>query len=127
MNVLIVDDDALICHVYSTYLKNKNNIVYEAENGKVALELINLHPEITKVVLDVHMPEMDAFQFLKHIHKDNSHPKRQLDVYFVSNFDKGYILSKLTIEKIDKGNIKAFFKKPIDLGELHTAMQNHKG
>ncbi|MDP2182605.1 MAG: response regulator [Actinomycetota bacterium] len=64
--VLIVDDTKFIRLLASTALKPLGCTVIEAENGAMALDLIEEHhPDV--VLLDVVMPEIDGFQTLAHI------------------------------------------------------------
>jgi len=41
-------------------------IVASAANGKAALEQLKTHPDIELILLDIEMPEMDGFDFLRH-------------------------------------------------------------
>lgn len=61
---LIVDDEPLIRMMVSEYLEEYGFKTYEAENGLQALDLYREKaPNI--VVLDLRMPVMDGFEFLK--------------------------------------------------------------
>ena len=73
INVLIVDDDAFNRDIlYSLLLKIPNINIFEAENGKKALDIIkNSNNHIGIVILDVHMPVMDGFQTLEAIQNDS--------------------------------------------------------
>lgn len=63
--ILIVDDSLLNRKVLTGILSEEYQTI-EAENGKVALELLKLHhEEIAGVVLDLYMPGMDGFEFLQ--------------------------------------------------------------
>jgi CheY-like chemotaxis protein len=46
-------------------------MVFAAENGRLALTLLNQMEQVGLVVLDLMMPEMDGFQFLEHL---RAHP-----------------------------------------------------
>lgn len=65
-NVLIVDDDQDIVAVLSIYLEAENFDVFFANNGRDALEIVKEKP-IDIILLDVMMPEMNGFQFLKEL------------------------------------------------------------
>ena len=64
LSVLLVDDDAAARAVLARTLAREGWEVREAENGRVALELIEEH-EPTLVLLDLMMPEMDGFEFVE--------------------------------------------------------------
>jgi signal transduction histidine kinase/CheY-like chemotaxis protein len=69
--VLVVDDDEAIRDMLRrTFTKEGWNVV-EAENGRVGLQrLAASHPEL--VLLDLMMPEVDGFQFLEELRKNEA-------------------------------------------------------
>lgn len=62
-NILICDDERDIVSALKIYLSNDNYNLYEAYNGKEALDVIN-NNDIHLVLLDIMMPEMDGMQAL---------------------------------------------------------------
>ncbi len=60
--VLVVDDDPYIRELAGTLLNNEGFSVYEARNGREALEKLGEH-KIDLCVLDLMMPVMDGFTF----------------------------------------------------------------
>ncbi len=67
--VLIVDDDNLTHKILGDYLKLSGYKVLHASNGIEGLEMIRRHhPDL--VLLDVYMPELDGFQTLDQVRKD---------------------------------------------------------
>jgi CheY-like chemotaxis protein len=66
--VLVVEDDAEIRKLLGRRLEKEGWAVAEAENGRVALErMAENRPEL--ILLDLMMPEMDGFQFLEEVRK----------------------------------------------------------
>ncbi len=63
-NILVVDDSKMNRITFTDILWDAYDIL-EAENGKVALEVLEEHrDDIALVILDLMMPVMDGFQFL---------------------------------------------------------------
>ena len=60
MNILVVDDESLIREVLKEYLVRDNYYVFNASNGKDAIELVQRR-NIDLIIMDIMMPEMDGF------------------------------------------------------------------
>jgi hypothetical protein len=61
--LLVVEDDATSREVLRRTMDKEGWIIAEAENGQVALELINKTPP-DLILLDLMMPHMDGFSFM---------------------------------------------------------------
>lgn len=71
--VLIVDDESKIRRVVQQILRKEGFVVVEAENGQDALvRFLAEKPDL--VILDVMMPEMNGFDFLRTIRKNYETP-----------------------------------------------------
>lgn len=66
--VMIVDDSATMRIVIVNFLKSlpEYQVVAVAENGKKALELLPKYPDLSLILLDIEMPEMNGLEFLRH-------------------------------------------------------------
>lgn len=72
--ILVVDDEITICDIISSYLSKNGYLVFQAQNGEKAQEIITQH-QIDLVLSDIKMPEMDGVELLKWIKKyDNFLP-----------------------------------------------------
>ncbi|TKD05100.1 HAMP domain-containing protein [Polyangium fumosum] len=60
MKVLLVDDDNRNLFALRTVLEARKIEVLHAENGRIALELLQVHPDVDLVLMDTMMPEMDG-------------------------------------------------------------------
>jgi PleD family two-component response regulator len=68
-SVLVADDDADNRHIARRSIAPSVNEVFEAANGRVALELLQTR-EIDLVVLDLVMPEVDGYGVLQAMRGD---------------------------------------------------------
>ncbi|HOA81322.1 MAG TPA: response regulator, partial [Defluviitaleaceae bacterium] len=62
--IMIVDDSKELRKIIKLYLENAGYEIIEAENGKVAIELLK-NREISLMILDIMMPQMDGFELLE--------------------------------------------------------------
>lgn len=75
--VLIVDDEETLVDVMREKLLEEGMRVLVAHNGVEGLEVaMRERPDI--ILLDILMPEMDGFDFLKHLHEDEWGQKVQV-------------------------------------------------
>lgn len=72
IKVLVVDDKQINRAILRKILADEY-FVLEAENGKVALDLIENTEGISAVLLDMKMPVMDGYEFLEIIRKSDKY------------------------------------------------------
>ncbi|MDP1726056.1 MAG: DUF705 domain-containing protein [Bacteroidota bacterium] len=65
--ILLVDDDSRNVFALSQVLIERRMEIIKAENGKIALEMLDAHPDIDLVLMDIMMPEMDGYEAMKRI------------------------------------------------------------
>jgi len=71
--VLIADDDERIREIVRIYLEAEGFIVYQAEDGNTALEMVRKdNPDL--VILDLMMPELDGWTVCKILRKETKIP-----------------------------------------------------
>lgn len=63
--ILLVDDDMRNVFALSKILKERGMEVLIAENGLIALELLDAHADIDMVLMDIMMPEMDGYEAMQ--------------------------------------------------------------
>jgi len=68
LKLLLVEDDPMNRFVILQFLKKWNAEVEEAENGRIALEILS-KKTFDVVFMDLHMPEMDGFETVEKIRK----------------------------------------------------------
>jgi len=72
--ILIVDDDTFLLDMYAFKFSQHNFEVHTAPGGVQAVEKLkdNLKPDI--ILMDIIMPEMDGFEMLEKINKEELSP-----------------------------------------------------
>jgi CheY-like chemotaxis protein len=68
--VLVVDDDARNIFALTSVLEAHDMEVVSATNGRQAIDLIKATPDLSVVLMDIMMPEMDGYETMREIRKD---------------------------------------------------------
>ncbi|MDE2399603.1 MAG: response regulator [Patescibacteria group bacterium] len=92
--ILIVDDDNFLLDMYALKFSQSNFEVYTAPGGKEAIDKLTggLAPDV--ILMDIIMPEMDGFEMLEKINKDN----------LSKNSIKIILSNKSEQKDVDRGN-----------------------
>jgi CheY-like chemotaxis protein/signal transduction histidine kinase len=69
--LLVADDDMRTVYALSALLRTKGAQVIMADNGRTALELLEQHPDVQAVLVDVMMPEMDGYEAMRRIRQQS--------------------------------------------------------
>ena len=68
--VLVVDDDARNIFALNSLLENQEMEVLSTTDGRSAIEIIKSTPDLSLVLMDIMMPEMDGYETMKQIRTD---------------------------------------------------------
>jgi CheY-like chemotaxis protein/anti-sigma regulatory factor (Ser/Thr protein kinase) len=114
--VMIVEDDFITRDMMETILKKSGLKVQQAANGRIALEQLHQNQIPDLILLDLIMPEMDGFEFVRRLRdnppwqkipvvvltaKDISQKERDLLTHRVQNiFEKGAYQNNDLLEDI---------------------------
>jgi two-component system chemotaxis response regulator CheY len=74
---LVVDDSKLHHQMYKLVFSRgalAGSVVYHATNGREGYALFAAHPELSLVLLDLNMPEMNGLEVLERRRADQLHP-----------------------------------------------------
>lgn len=109
--ILIVEDETALREVYVILFKSQQFDVYEAANGKLALEqMSDVKPDV--IILDALMPVMGGIDFLKAVDLPTNYP--QTKTLMLSNLS-----DRKTIALSQKlGAHKYLLKASVSPGEL---------
>ncbi len=67
--VLIVDDDVRNIFALTSLLENQEMEVVSATNGRNAIDIMQNTPDLSIVLMDIMMPEMDGYETMREIRK----------------------------------------------------------
>ena len=113
--ILVVDDETLPRTLLSTSLKEAGYVVWEADSGKTALQLLR-ERLVDVVLLDLVLPKMNGFQVLKQMKSDNL--LRHIPVVVVSASDD----MESVVRCIEMGAVD-HLSKPFDPVLLHARIR----
>jgi signal transduction histidine kinase/ligand-binding sensor domain-containing protein/CheY-like chemotaxis protein len=115
--IIVADDIADNRNLFVELLQGTNIKVYEAENGKVAVDLSKKYkPNL--IFLDLKMPVMDGFEALKLIKQDDD--LKDIPVFVITASVMG--TQKQSI--LDKG-FDEFLHKPVSLNQIYQVLMNY--
>ncbi len=69
--VLVVDDDARNIFALTSLLENQDMQIVTATNGRRAIEIMQNTPDLSIVLMDIMMPDMDGYETIREIRKDS--------------------------------------------------------
>lgn len=126
--ILLIDDDNATNYLHKYYLEEWGicERVLSAEDGRIALDLINNTPDLFSssnnlILLDINMPVMNGFEFLQEYEKMCSSKKADcLFVMLTTELSEGY--QQRANQILD---INGFVKKPLNQEELVQQVKSH--
>jgi len=65
--ILVVDDDARNIFALTSLLENQEMVVISSTNGRGAIDIIRNTPDLSIVLMDIMMPDMDGYETTRHI------------------------------------------------------------
>lgn len=115
--ILIVEDDNLLRTVLMEQLALTYSVIPSAD-GQEALQQVKLfHPNI--ILLDLLLPKMDGFEFLKALRQLPDPKDAQTEVIVISN-----LTDMASLQNVLKLGVKEYFTKAeVDMGILKDRIQ----
>jgi two-component system cell cycle sensor histidine kinase/response regulator CckA len=114
--VLLVDDDGALLKTVEILVKDMGFQALTAENGKKALEIFEReHRELSCVLMDLTMPDMDGGEALLEMKRVNS----RVRVILASGYSEQVVKDRIRTQ-----DIFAFLQKPYSLEALEGVLQS---
>lgn len=111
--LLLVEDDDRIREKFSRLLELYVNKIYEAPNGKKALEIYRKYKP-SFIITDIEMPDMDGLCFIEVVRKENE----LIPIIVTSGYsNKEYLLTSIKLQLVD------YLIKPINHSELLVSLE----
>ncbi len=118
--VLIVEDDPVVRIVFKKLVSRLGYTSYEAGNGLEALNMVDQHPEINHIFLDLNMPVMDGYGFLHYLSSGKNH--QQVHVFITSVTDESDFRNMMEQNNTPMSMIKGYNRKPFDMAQLANSL-----
>ena len=114
--ILIVDDDMRNIYSLTNALEEEGLRCVTAENGKIALSVLQADPAVDLVLMDIMMPEMDGYETTTAIRKMENFRKLPI-IALTAKAMKGDKEKCLAIGMSD------YISKPVDVGQLLSMLR----
>jgi CheY-like chemotaxis protein/signal transduction histidine kinase/HAMP domain-containing protein len=114
--VLVVDDDVRNIFALSSALEQHGMRALTAATGREAIELLQSTPEVSIVLMDVMMPEMDGFETMRAIRSEPTFRKLPI-LALTAKAMKG------DREKCMEAGASDYLAKPVDTEQLLSALR----
>jgi len=114
--VLVVDDDVRNIFALTTILENQNMEVLSATNGRQAIEIIQKTPDLSVVLMDIMMPEMDGYETMQVIRRNLSFRRLPI-IALTAKAMKG------DREKCLEAGASEYLAKPVNTEQLLSALR----
>lgn len=115
-NILLVDDDMRNIFALMRILEDRGMNIFEAENGQVAIDLLQQNPNIDLILMDIMMPVMDGYTAIKEIRKH----ERWRNLPIITLTAKAM---KEDREKSIQAGANDYLPKPVDVSKLLSLLR----
>jgi CheY-like chemotaxis protein len=114
--VLVVDDDVRNIFALSSVLERRGMTVLTAGTGREAIETLETTPEVSIVLMDIMMPEMDGYETMQVIRQNPSFRRLPI-IALTAKAMKG------DREKCLEAGASEYLAKPVNTDQLLSALR----
>ena len=120
VKVLVVDDQPLIVEELCEFLESSGYRCVPCESSLQALKRFSEDAEISLVLCDLHMPEMDGIELVQALQKVAGKQRAFEAIMLTGRADKQDVIKAL------RAGIADYYQKPINLDELLEGLQRQE-
>ncbi|WP_279653866.1 response regulator transcription factor [Pseudomonas morbosilactucae] len=120
MKVLVVDDQPLIVEELCEFLEGSGYRCVPCDSSRQAVELFSNDEEISLVLCDLHMPELDGIQLVQELHRVAGKQRVFEAIMLTGRADKQDVIKAL------RAGFADYYQKPIVLDELLAGLQRQE-
>jgi len=114
--VLVVDDDVRNIFALSSVLERRGMHVLTASTGREAISMIESNPDLSIVLMDIMMPEMDGYETMRAIRANPTHSRLPI-IALTAKAMKG------DREKCLEAGASDYLAKPVNTEQLLSALR----
>jgi two-component system chemotaxis sensor kinase CheA len=114
--ILIVDDDIRNVFALTNVIESYGLSVLYAENGRVALDMLEKRADIDAVLMDIMMPEMDGYETMRQIRQNRAYH----DLPIIAVTAKAMKDDK---DKCIQAGASDYITKPVDIEQLFSLLK----
>lgn len=111
VKVLVVDDSRISRRLMRDALEFYKYQVLEADDGQMALDTLNQHPDIKLVITDYHMPKIDGFELVSQIRAHLKRDKNELAIIGLSAYGHQLLSARFIKNGANDFLLKPFLKE----------------
>jgi len=107
--ILVAEDDPVSYNFFETLLEHKNITIMHTTDGQETVDLVKEHSEISLILMDIKMPQLNGINAIRQIRKSNNTVPIIAQTAYAFEDDKGACL---------EAGCNEFISKPINPEEL---------
>ncbi|MES1165877.1 MAG: response regulator, partial [Verrucomicrobiota bacterium] len=115
--ILVVDDDMRTVYALSATFRAKGVEVFPADTGRAGLTVLDQHPDIEAILIDIMMPEMDGYEAMRRIRAQDRFTKIPI-IALTAKAMKG------DQETCLEAGASAYMTKPVDIDRLISLLHS---
>lgn len=116
--VLIIDDSKTARREIVRLVHNQGLMAFEAENGRIALDVLQKRNDIGLIFCDINMPEMNGLEFLQELRRNAAF--KDLAVVMLTSEAAEDVL-----EKAKDFDVKGWILKPAQTNSVKALLEKY--